>query len=268
MPDVWASVAELDDAIQGRLADVLETRGADPRQQAMRRDFLADVAFPARARVLEVGCGTGVLTRVLACWPDVARVTGVDPAPSLLVRARTLASDLANVEFQEADGRSLPFATAAFDVVVFDSTLSHVPGAERALAEAHRVLRSGGWLAIFDGDYATTTVALGDHDPLQRCADAMMAASVNDRWLVRRLPDLVGAAGFEVLGFRSHGYAEAGEGGYLLTVIERGADLLCAAGQIGDDLAAELKAEARRRSAAGTFFGHIAYGSLTARKIA
>jgi SAM-dependent methyltransferase len=154
----------------------------------------------------------------------------------------------------------------SFDVVVFDSTLSHVPGPERALAEAFRVLRSAGWLAAFDGDYATTTVALGDHDPLQRCADAMMAHSVNDRWLVRRLPTLVRTAGFEVTRFRSHGYAEAGEGGYLLTVIDRGADLLRATGQIGDDAAAALKAEARRRSATGTFFGHVAYASLLARK--
>jgi 16S rRNA A1518/A1519 N6-dimethyltransferase RsmA/KsgA/DIM1 with predicted DNA glycosylase/AP lyase activity len=71
MPDVWATFTQLDDAMQERLAGVLETRGADPRQQAMRRDFLADVAFPADANVLEVGCGTGVLTRALARWPNV-----------------------------------------------------------------------------------------------------------------------------------------------------------------------------------------------------
>jgi ubiquinone/menaquinone biosynthesis C-methylase UbiE len=52
---------------------------------------------------------------------------------------------------------------------------------DRALAEVFRVLRPDGWLAAFDGDYATTTVALGDHDPLQVCVDAMMASSVNDR---------------------------------------------------------------------------------------
>jgi ubiquinone/menaquinone biosynthesis C-methylase UbiE len=203
MPDVWASVFELDAAAQERLANVLETRGADPQQQAMRRAFLADVAFPARARVLEVGCGTGVLTRALARWPDVAEVVGVDPAPSLLSRARDLAVGLPNVTFQEADGRALPFADQTFDVVVFDSTLSHVPYPERALAEAFRVLRPQGWLAAFDGDYATTTVALGDHDPLQACADAMMANSVHDRWLVRHLPALVRGRGFEIVRLRA-----------------------------------------------------------------
>jgi SAM-dependent methyltransferase len=264
--DVWAAVAALDATAQERLAGVLETRGADPRQQAMRQAFLADVAFPAHARVLEVGCGTGVLTRVLARWPGVGAVVGVDPAPFLLDKARELAADLANVTFEQADGRALAFADATFDAVIFDSTLSHVPGPERALAEAYRVLRADGWLAVFDGDYATTTVALGDHDPLQVCADAMMAHSVTDRWVVRRLPALVTECGFALARFRIHGYVEAGEGSYMLTIVDRGADLLRGFGQIGEETAAALKAEAQRRVAAGTFFGHIAYGSLVARK--
>ena len=265
MPDVWAAVAELDAVMQSRLADVLETRGADPQQQAMRRTFLGDVPFPAKARVLDIGCGTGVLTRTLGRWPGVDVVVGVDPAPSLLGTARQLAAELANVSFEEADGRALPFGEATFDVVVFDSTLCHVPEPELALAEARRVLRPGGVLAIFDGDYATTTVALADHDPLQACVDTTMLHSVNDRRLVRRLPPMVRRSGFDVLRVRSHGFVESSAGGYMLTVVDRGADLLRARGHIGDGLAAALKAEARERVAAGAFFGHIAYGSLIGR---
>ena len=83
MPDLWSHVAELDLTIQERLADVLETRGADPQQQAMRRAMLGDVEFPAGARVLELGCGTGVLTRLLGRWPGVATVVGVDVSADL-----------------------------------------------------------------------------------------------------------------------------------------------------------------------------------------
>jgi ubiquinone/menaquinone biosynthesis C-methylase UbiE len=266
MPDVWATVTELDPAMQERLAGVLEARGADPQQQAMRRAFLADIEFPARAEVLEVGCGTGVLTRALAHWPNVEKVVGVDPAASLIREARILASGFPNVSFEEADGRSLPFGDGAFDVVVFDSTLSHVPGVERVLSEAYRVLRPAGWLAVFDGDYATTTVGLGDYDPLQVCVSAMMANSVNDRWLMRRLCALVRASSFELKRFASHGFSETTGGAYMLSVIDRGADILHASGAIGEEMAAALKAEARRRVEAGMFFGHIAYASLIARK--
>jgi ubiquinone/menaquinone biosynthesis C-methylase UbiE len=265
MPDVWSMVGELDATTQERLADVLETRGGDPQQQAMRRSFLADIAFPPRAHVLEVGCGTGVLTRALARWSGVNAVVGVDSAPSLLDKARELAADLPNVVFQEDDGRSLPFEAGAFDVTIFDSTLSHVAQPEGALAQAFRVLRPAGWLGIFDGDYATTTVALGDDDLLQARVDAMLANSVHDRWLVRGLPALVRGCGFELVSFQSHGFMETA-GGYMVTIIDRGADILSGLGQIDEAMATALKAEARRRLEAGTFFGHIAYASLVARK--
>jgi len=94
----------------------------------------------------------------------------------------------------------------------------------------------------------------------------MMANSVNDRWLMRRLPSLIRASGFEGADFRSHGYVETGGGAYMLSVIDRGADILNSSGTIGEATAAALKSEARRRVEAGTFFGHIAYAGLTTRK--
>jgi hypothetical protein len=101
--------------------------------------------------------------------------------------------------------------------------------------------------------------------PLQSCVDAMVANSVQDRFRARRLPGLVRSCGLELASFRSHGYTETG-GGHLLTIVDRGVDMLLAAGQLGEEAAVALKAEARRRVAAGIFFGHIAYASLTARK--
>ena len=257
----------LDDATQQRLADVLEARGGDEQQRAMRTTFLADVQFPNHAEVLEVGCGTGVLTRRLAAQQGVASVVGLDNAASLLARARELAADRPNVTFEEGDAGSLPFDDGSFDVVVFDSTLSHVTEPDRAITEAFRVLRLGGRLAAFDGDYATATVALADHDPLQACVDTMMASSVTDRRVMRRLPAMVRQCGFEIDSFRSYGFAEIAGGDYMLSVVDRGADLLQARGEISDKTAGGLKAEARRRVELGTFFGHIAYASVVAHTV-
>jgi ubiquinone/menaquinone biosynthesis C-methylase UbiE len=265
MKDVWATVADLDTASQQRLADVLEQRGRDAQQRKMRETFLDDVPFGTNAKVLELGCGTGVFTRLVAQRPAVDSVVGVDPAPSLLDRAVELASGAA-IQFKQADARSLPFGDATFDVVIADSVLVHIPSAESAVREAFRVLSSQGVLAAFEGDYATTTVALGDNDPLQVCADFMMANSVNDRWLVRRLPAMLDDQGFAVESFRSHGFTDTTADGYMVTVIDRGADLLLAAGIIGQGLSQALKDEARRRADMHTFFGHIAYASIVARK--
>ena len=52
----------------------------------------------------------------------------------------------------------------------------------------------------------------------------------------------------------------------MLTIVDRGADILRASGQIGEETSAALKGEARRRVELGAFFGHIAYVSLIARR--
>jgi ubiquinone/menaquinone biosynthesis C-methylase UbiE len=209
MPDVYATIADADPALVTRIAEVLELRAADPQQQAMRQAYLGDIAFSQGARVLEDGCGTGAVTRELAAWPGVAEVTGVDPSPTFLATARRL-GPRANARFLEGDARGLDFQDQSFDVVVFHTTLCHVPGPHLALAEAARVLRPGGWLAVFDGDYATTTVALHPGDPLEACALAFVEFSLHDPWLVRRLPGLLEQPGFEPVRMRSYGLSRPG----------------------------------------------------------
>jgi ubiquinone/menaquinone biosynthesis C-methylase UbiE len=267
MADVYATITTADRAVQERLADVLERRAGDIQQQEMLRSYLADIYFPDGAEVLELGCGTGAVSRVLARYPGVGRVVAIDPSRVFLTMARNLSPDFANLTFAEGDCRSLPYGENCFDVLVFHTTLSHIPGPEAALTEAFRLLRPGGVLAIFDGNYTTTTLATGDHDPLQACADAAMAALVHDRRLIQRLPSLVRQAGFSVVKQRSLGIVETTEPDYMLSIADRGADVLTASGRISADLAQALKNEARRRVAEGCFFGAITYGSLVAHKM-
>jgi SAM-dependent methyltransferase len=232
----------------------------------MLQAYLTDAALPRGARVLEVGCGTGAVTRVLAAWPGVSEAVGIDPSPVFLAKARELARTLTTIVFEEADGRSLPFGAATFDAVVFHTTLCHVPDPGVALQEAARVLRPAGRLAVFEGDYATATLATRAEDPLDTCAEAFREHFVHDPWLVRRLPALVRTAGMDPVCVRSHGYVELEPSFMLSSWVDLGADALVAAGRIGADLAAALKAEARRRIASGEYFGHIAYLSIVARK--
>jgi ubiquinone/menaquinone biosynthesis C-methylase UbiE len=267
MPDIYATIADADTAEVERLADILEVRAADERQRTMRETYLSGVDFRGAAQVVEVGCGSGAVARSLAATPGVGEVVGIDPSPVLLARARELARGIANLTFVEGDARALPLESESVDVLVFHTLLCHVPEPDRALAEAFRVIRQGGSLAIFDGDYATATCALLDRDPLQACVDAVMEFLVHDPYLVRRLPGLAAEAGFEIGRLRGHSYVDSPTASdYMLSLVDRGADLLASSGRIGQTTADALKAEARRRSEVHEFFGHIAYGSLIARK--
>jgi ubiquinone/menaquinone biosynthesis C-methylase UbiE len=260
MADVYATIEDADRAVVEKLAEVLEFRAADPQQIAMREEYLGRVAFRADARVVEVGCGTGAVARAIAARSGVATVIGVDPSPVFIEKARALAADVANVSFLEGDARSLPFDDGSLDVVVFHTTLCHVPEPELALAEAVRVLADG-QLVVFDGDYATTSCAIDTFDPLQACLDTSVDQLVHDPWLVRRLHKLLSAAGLELEAFRSHSSVETpSSGNYMITIIDRGADLLQAAGRIGAETGEALKAEAR---AAGRTPGSSSASSRT-----
>jgi SAM-dependent methyltransferase len=267
MPDVYTKVTEAPAKILEGLMTALELRAADPQLRSMVTTYLNDAALPTGARVLEVGCGTGAVTRVLATWPGVGETIGVDPSPVFVAKARELVAGLNTPAFEKADGRALPFDGNTFDAVVFHTTLCHVPEPEVMLGEAVRVLRPGARLVVFEGDYATATLATRAGDPLDACAEAFREQFVHDPWLVRRLPALLQAAGVEIQGVRSYGYVEAPKPGFMLASwVDLGADALAASASIGTDMAAALKAEARRRIATGEYFGHIAYMSVVARK--
>jgi hypothetical protein len=127
---------------------------------------------------------------------------GVDVAPSLLGKARAgRGSDQRHL----LGGRRSAFALRGRNLRCRRLRLDVDP-CTGSRTRPHRGFPGAGplgSLAAFDGDYATTTVALGDHDSLQACADAMMANSVHDRWLGRRLPALVRGGGFDIELFRS-----------------------------------------------------------------
>ncbi len=266
MADLYATISEVDQNVQERLADVLEMRAADVQQLEMLESYLSEIDFPNESRVLEIGSGTGGVTRTLARWPGVSEAVGIDPSPVFISKARELGSAVPNLTFEHGDGRSLPFNDQSFDVVVIHTTMCHVPDPEELVSEAYRVLRPNGCLAVFDGDYATATIAKGDFDPLEACIHAFRDSFVHDQWLVRRLPVLVQSCGFDVKPMRSHGYMEAGKGSYMLTWIDRGADVLVQTGSMVKEKADALKSEARRRSDTNNWFGHIAFASILAIK--
>jgi ubiquinone/menaquinone biosynthesis C-methylase UbiE len=102
-------------------------------------------------RVVDVGCGTGYLTRRAAVAVGATgTVTGVDPSPQMLAVARRLAPPTCT--FIEVGGERLPLADGSADRVVSCLAFHHIPPDVRADAvrEMHRVLRPGGRLLVAD----------------------------------------------------------------------------------------------------------------------
>ena len=119
-----------------------------PFTSGARRRSLASLREGAPGEVLLVGIGSGLDVPLLPRGP---RYTGLDLTPAMLARARrkAVATGL-DIRLDIGDARQLPYGAAAFDVVVLHLILAVTPHPERVLAEAARVLRSGGRILILD----------------------------------------------------------------------------------------------------------------------
>lgn len=111
---------------------------------------LLDALPPRIGRLLDIGCGTGGLLERLA--PRIEEGLGVDASRDMLALARTRLAErgLAQISVRQADMYRLALPDAAFDAVTLQMVLHYAEDPAAALAEACRVLRPGGVLAIVD----------------------------------------------------------------------------------------------------------------------
>ena len=100
--------------------------------------------FGPSDRVLDLGCGTGIVARVLReRLGGGARIAGVDLSPAMIARARALAPD---IEWHQGDAVALPFADRSFEVVLAQQVLQFTRDRKAAVREIRRVLAPGGRL--------------------------------------------------------------------------------------------------------------------------
>lgn len=122
--------------------------------------------------VLEIACGTGVLTRAMASQlPPRASITATDLNQAMLEQAARTGTSR-RVEWRQANALDLPFADASFDAVVCQFGAMFFPDKVKAYAEARRVLRDGGvfllsvWDRIEENEFAdVVTESIGGMFP-------------------------------------------------------------------------------------------------------
>eukprot|EP00494_Astrolonche_serrata_P003563 UN03570 len=127
---------------------VLEKRGAMPDQEKIRNIYFSKIEKLSgrknTLKIVELGCGTGVVTRALESHFSDAKVTGIDPQGPFIEYARNKGPDTIKYVVGSAD--DLPFKDSSHDCVIFHTTLSHLPVniRNKALMETHRILKPNG----------------------------------------------------------------------------------------------------------------------------
>ena len=127
-------------------------------------------------RLLDVGCGFGGTIQQINARHSGMHLTGlnIDPRQLAAAEAQTTATNGNDIDWVEADALQLPFADGTFDRVLAVECIFHFPSRERFLAEAARVLKPGGYLAVSD---FVPTVAFFGKTPIWLAIRSQIAKS-------------------------------------------------------------------------------------------
>lgn len=124
----------------------------DPIAERWMKEIRKHIPAGRRLRILDVGCGTGYFTILLA--KEGHDVTGIDLTPDMIEKGRLLAEEEGAVcSLMVGDAENPDFPDGSFDVVISRNLTWTLPHADRAYAQWLRVLKKGGVIINFDADY-------------------------------------------------------------------------------------------------------------------
>lgn len=138
--DVWAS-GEAYEPYVGRWSRVVA------------RKFIEWLAVPQGHAWLDVGCGTGALSRTILGVSSPLAVKGIDSAEGFIAYVKQTISD-ERASFETGDARALPVEDSTYDATVSGLVLNFVPHPDQMVAEMARATKPGGLVAVYVWDYA------------------------------------------------------------------------------------------------------------------
>lgn len=264
-------VNELDEAALERLVARLESRARDAVFTRLFDKYAARLALPANAQVLEVGCGTGATLRRLGQRGDFSgRALGVDQSRHFIEAAKKFAA-AENVgdklNFEVGDAHRLDFPDASFDAAIAHTLISHVTDPAEVLGEMARVVRPGGTVVIFDGDYASMTYAYPDHGFGRQMDAAIVNAAFNNPLIMRDLPRLLPGLGLKLEAAWGDAVVEIGSGSYFKSFAETYVPYVVKAGLLPEAAVETWLGDQQQAIEGGTFFAACNYYTYLARRI-
>lgn len=258
--DVYGRTFQMDDKTLGVMAARLEARGKHPFFLRAIGDYMAELALAGAESVLDLGCGTGVAARAVARRPEVrGPVIAVDISAHLVEAGRRLAEEEGldgRIDFQVGDAHSLRLPQGGFDAVLMHTLISHVADPAAVLAEGRRLLRPGtGRLVVFDGDYASLTLATDAPDGGEATDRAVQQGIIAQPRVMRTMPRLLAGARLSLVWSKAYVVADIGRADYCAPMIASLRVLLPKAGAMSEAEANAFADGLERASAENRFFG-------------
>ena len=269
--DVWGRTTDIDKSALAVMAERLESRAKHPFFRGVIADYIADLKLERISSALEIGCGTGVVSRALAGTPGFrGAITATDISPHLIDAARRYAK-MGGVEgriaFVVSGATDLRAENSTYDLIIAHTLLSHAADPIAILAECGRVLRPRAQLLIFDRDFASSALSLENNVTVKIDVADIARAFAAQPYIVRQLPKLLADAGFAIESHRSYVIADVGRAEFFSENLTTWRRLLPVSGVVSKDQADLLMNGLEAASAAGTLFWANNFYTFVARKI-
>jgi SAM-dependent methyltransferase len=269
-PDVYGRTFQMDEQTLGVIANRLEARGKHPFFLRVIDEYMAELGLAGAEKILDLGCGTGVAARAIARRPEVREpITAIDISAHLVDAGRRLAEEeglSGRISFQVGDAHSPGVPEGGFDVVVMHTLISHVAAPAEVLAKGRRLLRHGGRLVVFDGDYASLTFATDARDGGISTDDLVQRTLVANPRVMRAMPRMLAEARLDLLWSRGYLVADIGRSDFFAPAVTSLRVLLPKAGVMSEAEAKSFADGLDRASAENRFFGASNFYTYIARQ--
>ncbi|MCO6451461.1 MAG: methyltransferase domain-containing protein [Caldilineales bacterium] len=253
MSNPWSNPDDLSPQAAAELAAFIDARSQRPDQSAAH-DALIDALAPQPGeRVIDLGCGAGVIARrVAARVQPQGEVLGVDISRAMLDFAESQPA-MPGLRYQQADSQALPCADASFDAATAARLLMHVDDPQGILREARRIVRPLGRIAILEADWGTAALDHSDRALTRRIIDWRTDHIDGENWMGRQLVRHCLATGWGRVDVRVWAAIARDDSGTLAASLRRCADLAFAHSVITIDEKTGWLAEIDDRLAQGSF---------------
>lgn len=270
-PDPYGRTHRMDAQALAAIAARLEARGKHPFFARVIDDYLEAMTLSGLETILDLGCGTGVAARAIARRTKAKGppLVAIDISAHLVEMGRTLADEEGlggRIDFRVGDAHGLGLPEGGFDVVVMHTLVSHVADPATVLAEGRRLLRPGGRLVVFDGDYASFTMATDAPDGGAETDRLLHGALFAELRVMRAMPRLLAEGGFSLEWSRAYVMADIGRAEFWAPTIASLRVLLPRTGAMSEAEAAGFADGLDRASAAGRFFAASNFYTYIARR--
>jgi len=240
----------------------LEERGQHPAFQEMIDHYVSSIRGDQPVSVLDLGCGTGVVTRRLAQMLHASsNIHGADVSDALLAEGRRQ-DQTQRIHWDYISPGRLPYADGQFDVVTMHTLLSHVNDPVAILKEAKRVLAPGGKLIVFDADHAGTTYGQESYEAMRRVDHLLTSAIATHPDICRQMPRYLKTVGFILNHHSSDVLSECGQGDFWLSSVRGFAGVLPALNILSEEEGNQWVRHMYDSHDNGTFFAAGSYYTL------